>query len=59
MSALEVEQFLSRLALQRQVAASTQNQALSTILFLYREVLENDLHIHLEPWRPRGEVAHR
>ena len=41
----EVEQFLTYLATDRQVAASTQNQALSAILFLYREALELDL-----PW---------
>lgn len=41
----EVEQFLSYLATERKVAASTQNQALSAILFLYREALEIDL-----PW---------
>lgn len=41
----EVEQFLSYLATERSVAASTQNQALSAILFLYREALEIDL-----PW---------
>jgi len=39
MSAPEVEAFLSHLATQRNVAASTQSQALSAILFLYREVL--------------------
>ena len=36
----EAEQFLSYLATERSVAASTQNQALSAILFLYRETLE-------------------
>lgn len=36
----EVEQFLSHLAVERDVAASTQNQALSALLFLYREVLD-------------------
>lgn len=41
----EVEQFLSYLATERKVAASTQNQALSAILFLYREALEINL-----PW---------
>ncbi len=41
----EVEQFLSYLATERKVAASTQNQALSAILFLYREALEIEL-----PW---------
>ena len=45
MGAVEVEAFLSRLAVEADVAASTQNQALSAILFLYREVLETDL-----PW---------
>ena len=32
----EVEVFLSHLAVQRQVSASTQNQDLSALLFLYR-----------------------
>ncbi|WP_395683334.1 integron integrase [Dokdonella sp.] len=41
----EVERFLSRLATEGDVAASTQNQALSALLFLYREVLRIDL-----PW---------
>ena len=45
MGVAEVEQFLSRLAVQGRVAASTQNQALSALLFLYREVLGVDL-----PW---------
>lgn len=40
-----VEAFLSSLAVNRNVAASTQNQALSALLFLYREVLGIDL-----PW---------
>ncbi|MBW8311281.1 MAG: integron integrase [Rhizobium sp.] len=41
----EVSAFLTRLAVQGNVAASTQNQALSALLFLYREVLELKL-----PW---------
>jgi len=41
----EVTRFLSYLATDRQVAASTQNQALSAILFLYKEVLDIEL-----PW---------
>jgi len=45
MSAIEVEAFLTYLATQRHVSSSTQNQALSAILFLYREVLAVDL-----PW---------
>lgn len=45
MGAPEVEAFLSDLAVQRNVAASTQNQALAAILFLYRDVLGIEL-----PW---------
>ena len=41
----DIERFLSHLAVERQVAASTQNQAKSALLFLYREVLEVEL-----PW---------
>lgn len=39
MGAAEVEAFLSHLATEGNVSASTQNQALSALLFLYREVL--------------------
>src|SRR5262245_56590867 len=42
MGATEVQQFLTDLAVTHQVAASTQNQALSALAFLYREVLHND-----------------
>ncbi|GAA5003175.1 integron integrase [Lysobacter lycopersici] len=45
MGGMEVERFLSDLARRDRVAASTQNQALSALLFLYREVLALDL-----PW---------
>jgi len=38
-----VSQFLTYLAAERDVAASTQNQALSAILFLYKEVLNHEL----------------
>ena len=41
----DVEAFLSMLANERKVSASTHNQALSALLFLYREVLGIDL-----PW---------
>lgn len=41
----EVTAFLSHLALERKVAASTQNQALAALLFLYRDVLGCEL-----PW---------
>ena len=38
-----VEAFLTMLATERKVSASTHNQAPSAVLFLYREVLEIDL----------------
>src|SRR5688572_20642866 len=43
MAAPEVEAFLTDLAVSRKVSASTQNQAKSAILFLYREVLQKEL----------------
>ena len=43
MGVVEVEKYLTHLAAERQVAASTQNQALSAILFLYKEVLKTPL----------------
>ena len=43
MGAAEIEAFLGHLAVEKQVAASTQNQAFSAILFLYQKVLEIDL----------------
>jgi len=45
MGAREVTAYLSHLATERYVAAATQQQALSALLFLYRHVLEKDL-----PW---------
>ena len=39
----EVSAFLSALAVEGRVAASTQNQALSALLFLYKEVLQREL----------------
>jgi len=45
MGAAEMTQYLSSLATQGNVSASTQDQALSALLFLYREVLGQDL-----PW---------
>lgn len=43
----EITRFLNYLAIQRNVSASTQNQALCAIVFLYREILDQDLP-HLE-----------
>jgi len=45
MGAAEVQQFFSMLTTQRNVSVSTHNQALSALLFLYREVLGVQL-----PW---------
>ena len=45
MGSKEVEAFLSMLSNERKVSASTHNQALSALLFLYREVLGQNL-----PW---------
>ena len=45
MGAAEIEAFLTHLAVKRDVSASTQNQALAALLFLYKEVLKLDL-----PW---------
>lgn len=43
MGAAEVEAFLTHLAVNRGVSAVTQNQALNAVLFLYREVLQQEL----------------
>ena len=48
MGAAEVERYLSHLATEGKVAASTQRQALNAIIFLYREALDVDL----------GAIAH-
>ncbi len=52
MGAVEVEAFLTHLAVEGNVAASTQNQARSAVLFLYREVLGSEL-----PWLSNVEQA--
>ncbi|MBH8580193.1 phage integrase N-terminal SAM-like domain-containing protein [Bisbaumannia pacifica] len=43
MGAPEVKAFLEHLAVERHVAAATQNQALNALVFLYRQVLEQPL----------------
>ena len=43
MGVREVEQFLTYLAVERHVAASTQNQALNALIFLYKQVLGIEL----------------
>jgi integron integrase len=54
LGAPEVTGFLNHLARERNVAASTQNQALSALLFLYREALQTPL-----PWLDQLERAQR
>ena len=54
MAAPEVEAFLPHLAVDRNVSASTQNQAMSAILFLYKEVLGHELE-----WLQNVERAKR
>ncbi len=50
----EIEAFLTHLAVEGGVSASTQNQALSALLFLYREVLEMEV-----PWLDKVVRAKR
>ena len=43
MGAQEVQQLLAHLVVAGHVAASTQSQALSTIVFLYQQILKQDI----------------
>lgn len=54
LGAREVEAFLTHLAVKAEVAAATQNQALSALLFLYKAVLGQEL-----PWLDNVERAKR
>ncbi|MBM5786172.1 MAG: integron integrase [Cyanobacteria bacterium M_surface_10_m2_119] len=45
MGSAEVNAYLTHLAVQEQVSASTQNQALAALLFLYGDLLEQELEI--------------
>ncbi len=49
----EIEAFLSQLAVQQKVAASTQRQALNAIVFLYKKVLDIPVDENLEPVRAK------
>ena len=53
MHAAEVRAYLSHLAVDKNVAAATQNQALNAIVFLYREVLQLELGAIGEIERPK------
>lgn len=54
MGEAEVSAFIAYLATERKVAASTQNQALSAVLYLYREVLHRPIKnlASIRPQRP-------
>lgn len=53
MSSKEIEEFLTHLAVERNVAASTQNQAPQAILFLYRKVLRQELDLKVDAVRAK------
>jgi hypothetical protein len=58
MGEAEIAQFLSALAQERHVSASTQNQALNALLFLYHEVLGKDrLHKRCRPGEKADQIA--
>lgn len=49
----EIEAFLNHLAVEENVTASTQNQALSALLFLYQQVLRQDLDQRIDAIRAK------
>jgi integron integrase len=49
----EIEAFLTHLAIEGQVTASTQNQALNALLFLYRHVLKQELDSRVDAIRAK------
>ena len=53
MGRLEIEAFLTHLAVKENVAAATQNQALNALLFLYRTVLDRPVEFPLDSLRAR------
>ncbi len=54
MDGAEIESFLTHLATVRNVSASTQNQAFSALLFLYKHVLHQDLTIPIDSVRAKS-----
>ncbi|WP_219724101.1 phage integrase N-terminal SAM-like domain-containing protein [Fischerella thermalis] len=47
------QEFLTHLAINENVAVSTQNQALHAVLFLYKEVLKQDLDLKVDAVRAK------
>ena len=54
LSAKDLQDFLSHLALEKNVSASTQNQALNALIFLYRNVLDKKVDNELNAVRANG-----
>ena len=52
----EIDAFLSHLATQGKVSASTQRQALNAIIFLYRHVLDQPIEEQLEPVKAKKRI---
>ncbi len=53
MGSRQIQDFLTHLAVKRNVSASTQNQALNALIFLYKKVLRIDLRDPIEAVRAR------
>ena len=53
MGSKQIQDFLTHLAVERNVSASTQNQALNALIFLYKKVLNIDLTDPIEAVRAR------
>jgi site-specific recombinase XerD len=53
MGSQEIEEFLTHLAINENVAASTQNQAFYAVLFLYKQVLKQDLDLKVDAVRAK------
>jgi hypothetical protein len=59
MGAQEIEAFLSHLAQEGNVSASTQNQAFNALQFLYGNVLHLELKAPIHTLRAKPTFAHR
>ena len=53
MGKTEIDTYLSHLATDRKVSASTQRQALNAIIFLYRHVLDQPIEEQIEPTKAK------
>jgi integrase len=53
LGSVAIEAFLTHLAVERTLAASTHNQALSALLFLDRDVLKRPLELHIDAIRAK------